>query len=187
MNALRSHNLKTWCKLSQLFKIHLLTNKSNLHYSEIVLLNLIKETKRFVSNHPSIIITKADKGNCTVVLDKDDYLNKVNVMLADSNTYTPVPNDPTSRFQHSNNTMIDKLINNKCIPTSCKHTLKINNATSPKIYCLPKIHIQDLPLRPIVANINTPNSRLSKYIANILSPLKYHSEYYLENSLKIGR
>jgi len=45
------------------------------------LLNLTKQAKQFLHNNPNIILTKADKGNITVALDKNTYTNKINDML----------------------------------------------------------------------------------------------------------
>jgi len=35
-----------------------------------------------------VIFTGADKGNVTVVLDKQDYINAMEELLRDENTYT---------------------------------------------------------------------------------------------------
>ena len=45
-----------------------------------------------------IIIISADKGNCTVVLDKMDYHNKLRSLLQDPKTYNIIKND--SDFMH---------------------------------------------------------------------------------------
>jgi len=51
---------------------------------------IIKNKKiinQFINNNSNLLITKADKGNITVALDKD-YYNKIRSMLLDTNTYT---------------------------------------------------------------------------------------------------
>jgi len=40
------------------------------------------------------LITRADKDNITVILDKDYYFNKIRSMLWDTNTYTIINKDP---------------------------------------------------------------------------------------------
>lgn len=62
------------------------------------LLKMSLSTKKFLSDHPDLIITRADKGNTTVALDKDDYFGKMNELLSDSNTYTIVKKDPTNKI-----------------------------------------------------------------------------------------
>ena len=38
----------------------------------------LHNTKQFIKNHKMLLITKADKGNATVVIEKTVYLNKMN-------------------------------------------------------------------------------------------------------------
>jgi len=53
------------------------------------LAHLHNVTKRYLQNNPNIIFTKADKGNITVALDKRSYIEKVEELLKDTNTYYP--------------------------------------------------------------------------------------------------
>lgn len=163
----------------QLFKTHFNNflyskHRNSLHCSEILLLQHIALTKRFLKEHPDLIVTKADKGNVTVLMHRSDYLTKTKVLHSDTNTYTKLTKDPTNIFQNQNNKLIDKLIDSSQIRPSCKFTLKIHNAIPPK-------------LRPIVSNLNTPTCKISKYLAHILSPLKYNSQFYLEDSFQLRR
>jgi len=41
----------------------------------------------FCKNNPDMIFTRADKSNVTVAIDKMEYLNKIETMLQDQNTY----------------------------------------------------------------------------------------------------
>ncbi|XP_055842593.1 uncharacterized protein LOC129909544 [Episyrphus balteatus] len=50
-----------------------------------------------LSADKDIIILPADKGNCTVVLDTDDYHSKITNLINDSSTYKQVSYDPTAR------------------------------------------------------------------------------------------
>jgi len=45
-------------------------------------------TKKFMTNNPNIIFTKADKGNAIVALDKSEYIAKMENIFSDANTYT---------------------------------------------------------------------------------------------------
>jgi len=46
------------------------------------LFSLLSITKSFTKQHPEILFTKADKGNTTVILNKDEYINNMTVMLS---------------------------------------------------------------------------------------------------------
>ena len=52
-----------------------------------LLLRMESDARIFISEHPNIIFTHADKGNVTVALDKDAYLNKMTTLLSDVDTY----------------------------------------------------------------------------------------------------
>ena len=45
---------------------------------------------RSLANDRSIIIKKADKGSCVVVLDRDDYIAKAEKQLSDKNVQRDV-------------------------------------------------------------------------------------------------
>jgi len=60
------------------------------------LMKLKRHTQQFLKNNDNIILTRSDKGNITVVLDRNNYVNKINEMLSDNNIYMKVKNDPTS-------------------------------------------------------------------------------------------
>ena len=65
-----------------------------------------------------------------------------------------------------------------------KSKIKIRPTWSqpPRLYGLPKIHKQSVPLRPIVSCIGSPSYQLSKYIASIISPLAGKTSSHVLNS-----
>jgi len=42
---------------------------------------MLKSTREFVRNNPDIIFTRADKGNATVVLNKNTYIQKMEELI----------------------------------------------------------------------------------------------------------
>ncbi|KYN35720.1 hypothetical protein ALC56_09920 [Trachymyrmex septentrionalis] len=66
-----------------------------------LLLKMESDTRIFVSAHPNIIFTHADKGNVTVALDKDAYLNKMITLLSDVDTYVLINKDPIKKLMKS--------------------------------------------------------------------------------------
>ncbi|XP_072377912.1 uncharacterized protein [Diabrotica undecimpunctata] len=135
-------------------------NKRNEHLKT---LHSIK--KKIKSNN--LIISKADKGNCLVILDQTSYNNKVSTFL-DNNNFTLLATDPSKKF-------INKLKDN------IKHFTDFfsehfapyykipSNPLTPRLYGLPKIHKEGIPIRPVVSFINTPVSILSKFILNLIN------------------
>lgn len=61
------------------------------------LIALTIKTKEFLTNYPNIFVTKADKGNVTVALDKHEYLDKMKNLLLDTETYIEVNCDLTKK------------------------------------------------------------------------------------------
>jgi len=60
---------------------------NNRSKTDLDTLSATSFTKRFVSCNPSVIFTRADKGNTVVALDRIDYINKMKKNLSDTNTY----------------------------------------------------------------------------------------------------
>jgi len=48
---------------------------------------LKKQTLSFFENNDNIILTRTDKGNITVALDKNNYIRGIEKILQDSNIY----------------------------------------------------------------------------------------------------
>ena len=71
---------------------------------------------------------------------------------------------------------------NKKILTKDEFALKNSDARAPTLYGLPKMHKQEIPLRPIVSFDESPTHNLSKEIALILSHLVGRSERHDKNS-----
>lgn len=52
-----------------------------------------------MKNNPDIIFTRADKGNITVAIQKNDYINKINDMLCDKDTYSIINYNPIYKIE----------------------------------------------------------------------------------------
>ena len=59
----------------------------------------------------SIVIMKADKGNCFVVMDRSDYNLKMQALLDDKKTYETVTKNPFSRVERELNSKLLSLKN----------------------------------------------------------------------------
>src|SRR5215469_120300 len=128
----------------------------------------------------NVIFSRADKGNKIVILDKDLYLEKAYNLLNNELVYKKLLSNPLKNAQSNYNSKLKLILKN--------HHDLIKNFTSylPNLayfYGLPKIHKSDVPLRPIISNVNTITYKLAKWISNILSPLIGSiSSSHVENS-----
>lgn len=118
-------------------------------------------------------------------MTESDYDKKMNTLLEDKKTYKIIKTDPTKKYQKQNNELIDRWDKKLYIPPSVAKNLKIHNAITPKIYGLPKIHKNDVPLRPIVSCIQSPFNLLSKFLKNILNNIVYKNNYYIRDSIDL--
>ena len=132
----------------------------------------IKEKKvlKNVRDDTNIVITKADKGNCTVIIDKKNT-KKIFKFLNDKDTYVILKNDLTKNIERKLNKFIFDLYKIDRLSQKDYFYLRSTDAIAPRIYGLPKIHKSDWPLRPIVSFINSPLYNHSKFVAKISTPL----------------
>lgn len=140
------------------------------------------ELRRFLHEHNNSLVTKADKGNITVILDESAYIVSVNKLVSDHETYRKVKTDPTLRIQKSNNIIVERWIDNKYISELEGKRLITNNASISRFYALPKIHKENTPFRPIVSSIDSPTYRLSKFIQRIISNISKDTPSRTEDS-----
>ncbi|XP_076056313.1 uncharacterized protein LOC143034262 [Oratosquilla oratoria] len=130
----------------------------------------------------SIVVLTSDKGRSTVVLDKEDYDQKALALLQDTQTYTIVPQDPTKKLQAKVERELKELRENRIINDVEWKKMRPGDSTIPKFYGLPKVHKENIPLRPIVAFRNSPTYHLASYLAKLLRPLVTDSPHMLQNS-----
>ena len=115
-----------------------------------------------------IHITKADKSNSFVILDKVNYVEKIDELLNDESTYTKLNKDPTIGVNKNFNSKIKTLLRN--YPNLLKSFL-VTNPSLPYLYGLVKTHKANNPLRPIISSVGSISYKLSKWLASKLSPL----------------
>ena len=136
-----------------------------------------------LSKDPSIIISRPDKGRGTVLLDKSDYIEKMNSILSDSSKFILINEDIFKlniKLEDSVNNLITNFKKNDIIlPDSCH----ASGSHPGCLYGLPKIHKQDVPLRPVLSAYSTANFQLAKYIVKLLEPITYN-DFSTKNSFE---
>lgn len=142
---------------------------NKLSVEQKILSKQLRECKLFLNEHDDIMITRADKGNITVVMDQEEYRNKMQSLLNDTSTYKRISKYMSQLIQNKTNTMLMQWEKNKYIEEQTGKFLRTYNGTIPKIYGLPKIHKPSCRLRPIVSYIGSPLYNLSKFKCNILN------------------
>lgn len=139
--------------------------------------------RKKISDH-NIILSKADKGNCIVLLDKNLYIEKVENFLT-LQDFSPIPNNPTIAFFASLKKTLS--ITNETLKffNSDKSKLYSMNSQTPLLYGLPKIHKENCPIRPVVSYSNSPAYKLASWLNKIIvSYTKFSSKYAINNSFE---
>ncbi|XP_044751664.1 uncharacterized protein LOC123311660 [Coccinella septempunctata] len=130
--------------------------------------HLYLEARNFLKTNPELLVCRSDKGNVTVLITSAQYHEKVMELLNDSNVYEVLPRDPTSNIIRRNNDISKRLKELGYItPRECKN-INTYKALPPNFYILIKVHKEGLPGRPIVSSINSPTTKLSAFITEVL-------------------
>jgi len=125
--------------------------------------------KKFFKNNDDILVTKADKGQVTVIMDRIDYVNKMVEILNDDSTYRIIKNNPLSKITTKLDNLVKMWRDKDIIDEWTYKKLKCTNGNLPRCYGLPKIHKPGHPLRIVVASVGSPLYEVAKFINNILS------------------
>ncbi|KAI8495111.1 hypothetical protein Bbelb_270970 [Branchiostoma belcheri] len=98
-----------------------------------------------LATNQDILILPADKGRCTVVLDREQYDRKVQDLLGDKDTYTSLKKDPTNKFKGKISSALKKLQTEGVLDRPSYLQLNPTTEQPPAFYGLPKIHKQSDP------------------------------------------
>jgi hypothetical protein len=148
-------------------------SKSNINKYEIKLLKEIK-------SNPDIIVVPADKGGKIVVMDRGQYITKIEEQLNDTNIYE-VTNDPTNKIKNKICRIANKLFKKNRITQHQKyHFSSIENLAT--VRGQPKIHKQGTPMRLITCTRSTITSNISKFTLNIIHQLRETIENCVTNT-----
>ena len=97
-------------------------------------------------------ILPADKGKATVMMTREDYDTKMRGMLSTA-TYKQLKKDPTATQEGRLSRKLKELEKKGEISGGLYHRLRPSGSQPARIYGLPKIQKDGIPLRPIVSCI----------------------------------
>ena len=151
--------------------------KRNIDKEEQQALKELKEDK-------DIVILKADKGNCTVIMHRPDYDQKINALLNDNDIYSKLvtKRNPLNNITKDVNDFGHQLLLDNKIKQDKYYWLHCSKAVMPQFYGLPKIHKVNVPLRLIMSFVNSPSYNISKFLSIIIQPLMTN-RFSVKNSI----
>ena len=75
------------------------------------------------------------------------------------------------KFEDKNNRLVDQLFKSGSINDSQKKRLKASGSRPGIMFGLPKMHKEDIPLRPVLSTTGSFNYEMSRFMVSLLSPL----------------
>ena len=127
-----------------------------------------------LSKDRDIVILRPDKGNGVVILNKADYIYKVETLLSDASKFKKLDCDMLDICAKRENKLIwflrDKLWKEEAISEPIYKELLYTGSTPGILYGLPKVHKDHCPARPILSAIGTYNYKIAKFCVPILQP-----------------
>lgn len=155
-------------------------NNNNLHTSQIQEIrtetaNILKNTNTTLNKHNTkehnilkelkdkpVYYLKSDKGNSTVIMDKQDY-DKIMTDKIQNGPYRKQRTDPLPGMVKR----VDKTLKEcKLIFGNEINNLKESNPSLPRIKGLPKIHKPGSEMREIISSIGSPTHKIAKWLVN---------------------
>ena len=135
----------------------------------------------------SIVILPADKGRSTVILNREDYLEKCMDHINNGPYQLLKKKNPTTKIKTKTLKQLKVLKDNEFIDNKLYYYLKPADSPAPRFYGQPKIHKPGVPIRPIVSYSDSPLYNLNKYIANILKAYVKDENNNAKNSFTFSK
>ena len=149
-------------------------------YNFLKELNLSKpeyDALKKLSSNKDIVIQKSDKGNSVVVIDRADYLARMQDLVSDTSKFekVKVKEGKDYNFMIKESTNVDKILKSLLgLNDDERKKLSPNGPNPARLYGLPKIHkplVDGLPkFRPIISQIGSPTYKIAKYLLGFIQP-----------------
>lgn len=153
--------------------------------AQLCICDLLQCAAEFLRKNKSIVIVSSDKGGEIVIMDREDYMQKANAYLGENviaGNYELINNDllatvrPLVEMDYVN---IIAAINPYLIVDGVlKVPLESEPFIIPLFYGCPKIHKDDVPLRPVIAAADIIGNFLSSWLFGRLQLIADHFNRY---------
>ena len=129
------------------------------------------------------VLVQADQGRTIVVVDNSIYVEKVNNFLI-TNQFSTLLRDPTDKYQKQLQKIQQQ--SNKIIEKQKIKYLFQNKPRPPTLNAQLKLHKPNIPIQPVVNNINAPTYKVAKFLTKILNEhLDLNNQYVVNNSTNL--
>jgi len=135
----------------------------------------LQEAHLSLRKDDSIIVTKPDKGNGVVELNRKDYVSKMEEILNNTSKFSLSSNDDNLQNLMQFQRFLYRLQKNNSLSEEDYHRMYPTSASTPSLYGLPKTHKPGNPMRPVISAVSSFNHKAAMWLSNILAPLRHHS------------
>ncbi|CAH8502173.1 unnamed protein product [Dicrocoelium dendriticum] len=121
-----------------------------------------------------LIISKPDKGSGIVLMDRVDYIHKMQHILSDESKFQRLMTgkDNTGELEKQLTGCLRRMMQAKLITKKEFEKLKPSGGHLPRLYGLPKVHKEGAPMRPILDMVGSPQHLLAQWMVAKLQPLR---------------
>lgn len=145
---------------------------------------LEKEAISSLRSNQEIIVLPADKGNRVVILNFYDYLDKLRDIV-NNGPYKLVQRNPGSNIRRTLHSKLRKIeldgrLDRQKVLSWCPTFFQ-----TPFLFGLPKIHKNGCPLRPVISQIDSIFSGLSRYMSTLLKDFVMDSPSFIKDSVDV--
>lgn len=179
-------------KLKRIIKTNAERGKGRFHEALVFASKWMEETASFLTDNDHLLVTTADKGGKSVIIDKHLYQQKLCLHLSEftsNGTYERLATNITfdtirSSFEKEHKRIRDLI--NRYLRRDGAPEISFEPFIMARIALTIKVHKEGFPTRPIIAAPDRWNKSLSKWVLRILTVIarKYRS-VKIENSVQL--
>ena len=127
-------------------------------------------------NNNEILITKPDKGNGVIIVDRNLYISSLYDIVNDTSKFLKLPSDPTITREGKLQRFVRTLKNKGFFTKDQYDRIYPCGSQQARLYGNPKTHKLNPPsdkltFRPIVSSIGAYNYNLAKFLTDMLDPV----------------
>ena len=137
------------------------------------------ESPKQLKMNNDVVPTRPGKDAEVVILNKADYLSKMDAILGDTDKFLKLGDlsfDDTQRTENKLQKRFLELFKSKLISKEIYEFIRPDGSQRPKMYGLPKIHKSGIPLRRILSMCHSAQHSLAKWLVEVINPvLEFYS------------
>ena len=164
--------------LQPLLLAEALTDRSNGRSNTIN--QRLKRAARNLRETEGVSIRRADKTAAIVLINTQEYYNKLDLILGDETKFKKIRKNPVDDIKREANGIIERI---NASTNAVRFPLITGDYEPGYLYGTVKTHKNGNPLRPIISQVPTPTYNLAKQLNKILTPF-IPKRFCIESSMQ---